>query len=80
MKSVALTLRLEEELYNRAKRVAQAQKRSFTAFVQAALADVLKKEEKKTLYDAFSLVGEDHDQTDVAYALDAQREVIDAHA
>jgi len=79
MKNIALTLRLEEDLYSRAKLVAQAQKKSFTAFVQGALAEVLKKEEKKTLYDAFSLVGEDHDQTDVAYALDAQREVIDPH-
>jgi hypothetical protein len=79
MKSVALTLRLEESLYSRAKEAATAHKTSFTAFVQSALAEVLKREEQKSLYDAFSMVGQDDDVSDVAFGLHAQREVIDGH-
>ena len=77
MKNVALTLRLEEDIYQRVKEVAHARKTSFTAFVQGVLADVLKSEEKKSLYDAFSLVGQDHDAADVEFAFNAQREVVD---
>ena len=79
MKSVALTLRLEESLYSRAKEAAAAHKTSFTAFVHNALAEVLKREEQKTLYDAFSLAGQDDDVSDVSFALHAQREVVDGH-
>ena len=79
MKNVALTLRLEKDLYTRAKEAAQAQKTSFTAFVQGALAEVLKKEEQKTLYAAFSLVAQDLEETNVEYALHAQREVVESH-
>ena len=74
--SVPCTLRLEEEIYTRIKEIARERHTSFTAFVQGVLADVLKKEEQKALYDAFSQVGED---ADVGFALSAQHEVIDRH-
>ena len=74
--SIPCTLRLEEELYTRIKEIAKARHTSFTAFVQGVLADVLKKEEQKALYDAFSLVAED---ADVEYAAPAQREVVERH-
>lgn len=79
MKSIALTLRLEESLYTRAKEAAVAHRTSFTAFVQNALAEALKKEEQKALFNAFSLVGQDRGETDVEFALHAQREVLDSH-
>lgn len=79
MKSVALTLRLEENLYTRAKEVAAAHKTSFTAFVQRALSELLRREEQKTLFDAFSLVGQDLAEADVEFALPAQREVLEIH-
>ena len=74
--SVPCTLRLEEEVYTRIKEIAKERHTSFTAFVQGVLADVLKKEEQKTLYAAFSQVGED---ADVGFALSAQQEVIERH-
>jgi len=40
------------------------------------MADVLKKEEQKALYDAFSLAGDD---ADIEFAVSAQQEVIDHH-
>ncbi len=79
MKSVALTLRLEESLYSRAKQAAAAHKTSFTAFVQSALDDVLKREEQKKLYEAFSQVGQDGEESDVTFALHAQQEVASDH-
>ena len=73
---VPCTLRLEEEIYTRIKEIAKAQHTSFTAFVQGILADVLKKEEQKALFDAFSLAGED---AEVEFALSAQKEAIERH-
>lgn len=74
--SVPCTLRLEEEVYTRIKEIAKERHTSFTAFVQGILADVLKKEEQKSLYDAFSQAGDD---ADVEFALSAQRETIERH-
>ena len=77
--SVPCTLRLEEGIYTRIKEIARERHTSFTAFVQGVLADVLKKEEQKALYDAFSRVGEDHEAADVEFAVPVQREVIERH-
>jgi predicted transcriptional regulator len=74
--TVPCTLRLEEEIYTRVKEIAKARHTSFTAFVQGVLADVLKKEEQKVLYEAFSLAGED---ADVEFAVSAQREASERH-
>jgi len=74
--SVPCTLRLEEEIYTRIKGIAKERHTSFTAFVQGVLADVLKNEEQKALYDAFSQAGED---ADVGFAMTAQQEVIERH-
>ena len=74
--SVPCTLRLEEEIYTRIKEIAKARHTSFTAFVQGVLADVLKKEEQKALYEAFSQAGED---ADVEFAVSAQLEAIERH-
>lgn len=77
--SVPCTLRLEEEMYTRIKEIARERHTSFTAFVQGILADVVKNEEQKTLYNAFSLAGEVAEVSDVGYALTAQREAIERH-
>lgn len=77
--SVPCTLRLEEEIYTRVKEIAKKRHTSFTAFVQGVLADVLKKEEQKALYDAFSLAGEDKESAEVEFAVSAQREVVERH-
>ena len=74
--SVPCTLRLEEDIYTRIKEIAKERHTSFTAFVQGVLADVLKSEEQKALYDAFSQAGED---ADVGFSITAQQEVIERH-
>jgi predicted DNA-binding ribbon-helix-helix protein len=77
--SVPCTLRLEEEIYTRVKELARARHTSVSELVQGVLTDMLKKEEQKNLYDAFSLAGEDHESADVGYAVPAQREVAERH-
>jgi predicted transcriptional regulator len=77
--SVACTLRLQEELYTRVKEIARARRTSFTAFVQGVLAEELKREEQKALYDAFTVAGEDQEEADMEFAASAQREVVDRH-
>ena len=74
--TIPCTLRLEEEIYTRIKEIARERHTSFTAFVQGILIDVLKNEEQKALYDAFSQAGED---ADVEFAMFAQQEVVERH-
>jgi hypothetical protein len=74
--SIPCTLRLEEEVYTRIKEIARERHTSFTAFVQGILTDVLKKEEQRALYDAFSQAGED---ADVEFSTSAQREAVERH-
>lgn len=76
--SVPCTLRLEEEIYTRAKEIARKRRTSFTAYVQGVLADALKKEEQNTLFDAFTEAGEPG-SADVEFAVAAQREVMERH-
>jgi predicted DNA-binding protein len=75
-KKIALTLRLPIDLYERVKIIAQKEKKSFTGYICELLEEKIKEEEKKALFDAFSLVAEDIDDVDIAYAFEAQREVI----
>jgi predicted CopG family antitoxin len=75
-KKIALTLRLPIELYERAKIISQKEKKSFSGYIRELLEKKVKEEEKKALFDAFSLVAEDMDDVDVAYAFEAQREVV----
>jgi len=74
--SIPCTLRLEENIYARIKEIAKERHTSFTAFVQEVLANVLKAEEQKALYNAFSQVGE---EAEIEYAIPAQIEVVERH-
>jgi hypothetical protein len=47
--------------------------------VQTALDEILKREEQKNLYEAFSQVGQDSETSDVTFALHAQQEVARDH-
>ena len=75
-KKIALTLRFPIELYERAKIISQKEKKSFSGYIRELLEKKVKEEEKKALFDAFSLVAEDMDDVDIAYAFEAQREVV----
>lgn len=72
---VALTLRLNPEVYERAKKIAKDEGESFTRFVQAVLEERLKKEERKKLFNAFTQVSEDKKGADMDFAFASQQEL-----
>lgn len=74
-KQVAFTLRFDPDLYERVKKASRREGRSVTAFVQDAVAGKLAAEEAASLYQAFTVVGEDASEVDVEFASEAQREV-----
>jgi hypothetical protein len=71
----AITLRLDESLYEKTKLVAEKEKSSINSFIQNILIEKIKEKEKKELFDEFSLISED-EENDVEYALYAQNEVV----
>ena len=76
MNKKVLTLRLPYELYEESKKIAEKRGKSYTAFILEILGEKLKDEKKKSLFDAFTLVGKDIEEADVEYAFEVQREVV----
>jgi len=76
MNKKALTLRLPYDLYEESKKIAEKKGKSYTAFILEILKEKLKDEKKKSLFDAFTLVAKDREETDVEYAFESQREVV----
>ena len=74
-RQIAFTLRFDPMLYERVKAVSERGGQSVTSFVQEAVARKLREEDAAALFDAFTLVGEDLEETNVEFACDAQREV-----
>ena len=73
-RQIAFTLRFDPMIYERVKTVSERSGRSVTSFVQDAVARKLREEDEVALFDAFTLVGEDVEETNVEFACDAQRE------
>jgi predicted DNA-binding protein len=73
-RQIAFTLRFDPMLYERIKAVSECSGQSVTSFVQEAVARKLREEDTAALFDAFTLVGEDSEETNVEFACDAQRE------
>jgi predicted DNA-binding protein len=76
MKKIALTLRLPSDMYEGVKSIAKKKGKSFSGYLREILEKILKEEQKKMLYDAFSQVGRDKEDTNVEYAFEAQKEVV----
>ena len=73
-RQIAFTLRFDPTLYERVKTVSERGGQSVTSFVQEAVARKLREEDAAALFDAFTLVGEDLEETNLEFACDAQRE------
>ena len=71
------TVRLSDDLYETARAVARRRELSLNALVQEGLEVLAKQEEDTKLYHAFGMLGEDVNDTDVEFALIAQREVVE---
>ncbi len=75
-RQIAFTLRFDPDTYERVKMASHREGRSITAFVQEAVTEKLTEGDKALLFEAFNLVGEDVEETDVRYAEDSQKEVV----
>ncbi len=74
--TIAMTLRMDAELYRHARKIAASRKISFTAMIQELVAEQVAAEERKAWYDAFTQDGGDQESAEVEYAVPAQREVL----
>jgi len=73
MKNIAgFTVRIPASLHKKAKEISKKESKSLNEVIRELIKDWLKKEEEKSLFEAFSAVGE----SDVEYAFNAQKEVI----
>jgi hypothetical protein len=72
----AMTVRLPLDLYRAAAHTASRRRISIRGLVQQSLRDTLAHEKRKQLYEAFSQVAQDRDESDVDFAFDAQTEVV----
>lgn len=71
-----LTVRLPEDLYLTTTLIAQKRGVSLNGLVQEGLARLIREEKAIELYEAFSLVGEDAEESSVEFAVAAQLEVV----
>lgn len=71
----AITLRIDENIYNKTKDIALQENSSLNTFIYNLIVEKIKEREKQELFDEFTLVGED-DDSNVDYSLVAQKEVI----
>ena len=70
------TLRLDTEMYVRAKEIARKQGESFSKFIRNLIEERIKRDEHEKLFEAFSLLSTDNEETDVEFARDVQKEVV----
>jgi hypothetical protein len=73
-RQIAFTLRFDPTLYERVKAISEFRGQSVTSFVQEAVARKLREEDAVALFDAFTLAGEDLEETNLKFARNAQRE------
>lgn len=72
----SLTLRLSPDIYAALASVAQNRSLSVSALVKQNLETLIRAEEEKSRYDAYTLLGQDIEGCDVEYAIHAQSEVM----
>ena len=70
------TLRLPDEMADAIKAAAAAQGTTMNDLVRSLIGIYLKEEEEKRLYDAFTLLGSDPEESSVEYAIHAASEVV----
>jgi len=76
MTAKIITLRLPPHVYELATQLAERKHISLNRLFQDGLESLNKSEEQQLLYDAFTMLGQDRDETDVSYAGAAQAQVV----
>jgi hypothetical protein len=72
----ALTLRLNPKLHAEISELARRREVSVNALIQQNLETLVRVEEEKARYDAYSLLGQEPEECDVEYTIPAQAEVM----
>lgn len=70
-----ISIRVPLELYQSTRDIASKRGVSINALVQEGLSMIVQAEQKKILFDSFTLLGQDLREADVNHAFDAQAEV-----
>ncbi len=73
---IMITIRLPQALHEAAVQLAKRRRVSLSRLVQESLEAALEADEDRRLREAFDLLGQDKELTDVEYAFEAQREVV----
>jgi len=71
-----LTVRLPAELYEVATAIAHKKCVSLNTLIQESLKAMVKEEEDREMYEAYTLLGQDQEECSVEYAIYAQAEVM----
>jgi hypothetical protein len=77
VKIKTMTIRIPEDIYNFGSRLARNRRVSLNKLITESLEHELRREEEQHLFEAFTELGRDAEDTDVEFAIAAQREVID---
>jgi hypothetical protein len=75
-KSKTLTIRLPPQLYSAIQDMAKRGDVSLNTLVQESLATTIREANEKSRYDTYTLLGQDVEGCDLAYAAAAQAEVM----
>jgi hypothetical protein len=70
-----ISARVSPRLHEATTRLARLENKSVNEIVAEALTERVRIREEQELYDAFTLLGQDEEETDVEFALAAQAEV-----
>ena len=71
-----ISIRLREEVYENAKRIAERRHTSLNALAIDALSRLIREEEYHEMFDAATLIGQDAEECSVEYAFAAQADVV----
>ena len=72
----AITLRLPPELHAAVAQAARSHSQSVNAYIQHSLESLVRAEEERARYEAYTLLGQDAEECDAEYAVHAQAEVM----
>ncbi len=71
-----VSLRLPADLHRRSSAIAKQRGMSLNALTRQALLHLIEEEEKKALFDSFTMLGDNAEISDVEFAIYAQAEVM----
>jgi len=72
-----LSVRLPSSLYEEGRQIAEARHTSMNALLQEGLQTIIFETKERQLFEAFGEAGREREDSDVEFAVQAQREVVE---